>query len=231
MTADDESQRRMFGLERRDPLVLPEVQVRHADDEIGALRLECPDRALGDGQVIVIDLQVIARVAAVFAVQRQREQADRLAIVHERDTAPEDAIRRRVTRSKGVIVAKPVEPRGMQRIDEVIRGPRVEFVITRDGIERRQPIEEIHGVDHLQAVPELALERGIQEVAAMQDADVAALALKLARQRNDAAEAAGVAILDGADPVGVIEVQESESRCRCRGGDCATGNAEHDGGE
>ena len=73
-------------------------------------------------------------------------------------------------------------------------------------------VDEIHGIDHLQTIPELALERRVQEVAAVQDAHVPALCLRLAYQRHDAAQAAGRAILDGTDTVGVVKVEEREPR-------------------
>ena len=78
---------------------------------------------------------------------------------------------------EAVIVAEPVEIRRPHGVDQVIRCPWIELVIARDDIHRRQRIHEIEGIDDLHAVPQLALEGGIQEIAAVQEANVATLRL------------------------------------------------------
>ena len=73
-------------------------------------------------------------------------------------------------------------------------------------------IDEIHGIDHLQTIPQLAFERRVQEVAAVEDVHVPTLCPRLAYQGHDATEAAGRAILDGTDTVDIVEMKERQSR-------------------
>ena len=68
--ADDERQLRKRRLQVCDIDVLPHVQVRHADNEVDAPLLQRGDRALGRGLVVPVDVDIVANVAAVVAVQR-----------------------------------------------------------------------------------------------------------------------------------------------------------------
>jgi len=69
----------------------------------------------------------------------------------------------------------------------------------------------VERVDHLQAIPELAFERGIQEVATVKDVHVAATGLQTTHDGDDATEAAGIAVFDGANPIRVVEMHERQA--------------------
>ena len=63
----------------------------------------------------------------------------------------------------------------MQR--PVVWSPAIKLVITRRHVKWCNRVDEVHGINHLQAVPEIALQRGIQEIATMQHMHVATLGL------------------------------------------------------
>ncbi len=111
------------------------------------------------------------------------------------------------------IVANPVELRGAHGVDQMLGSASVQLVITERYVERRKGIEKIHGIDHLQPVPELAFERRIQEIAAVKDAHFGALRLQFANHGYDATEAAAGAVFDVTDAVRVIEVDKAQPVC------------------
>ena len=61
----------------------------------------------------------------------------------------------------------------------MFRGPRVEVVVACRNVQRRNPVEKIHCVDHLHALPELAFQRRVQEITAVQDVYIVSLLLQL----------------------------------------------------
>ena len=134
-----------------------------------------------------------------------------------------------VTGREPVVSANPVEGRLLYPIDQVLGRARVELVVAGDDIHWCNRVHEVERIDHLFAVPQLAFERRIQEVTAVQDAHVASLSLQFLYQRNHPAETAGVAILYRADAIGIVEVDESKAANLCFGRGIAGGstNATH----
>ncbi len=104
------------------------------------------------------------------------------------------------------IVADPVEVRRGDGIDECLRRAPVELVVAGRHVHRRQRVEVVHRLDHLQPVPELAFERRIQKVTTMGQMHFAALRLQLPDQRHHATETAALAVLDSAYAIRIVEV-------------------------
>ena len=123
---------------------------------------------------------------------------------------PESRIRTWIAGIEAEIVANPGEFRSVERCSERLRPARVELVITRHHVKRCNSIHEVHRIDHLLATPELALERRIEKVAAMQYANIPPLGLKRTHQRHDAAKAAALPIFHRADAIDIVEVDERD---------------------
>ena len=225
VAADDEHERGMLRPEPGNPDVVRHVQVRNPDDRVGPCRLEFPDGRARRGNVVVLEREIVSPVAAVVRVQQEPEQANELVAVLEGQGLPQARVDPGIARREAVVGAEPVESRGLHGRDQVLRCARVELVIARGCVQRREGVEVVHGFDYLQAVPELALERRVQEVAAVQDTHVTARALEFADNRDDPPEAALGAVLDSAGTIGIVQVDEGQPASpgcsRLRG--CGTG--------
>ena len=89
-------------------------------------------------------------------------------------------------------------------------------MVARHGIKRGEIVKKIHRLDHLLAVPDLALEGRVEEVAGVQDAHVMTVGRECPHQGRDTTEPATPALLDRAYTVGVIEMDKSQRTFRSR---------------
>ena len=144
---------------------------------VDALLLERCDGALGDTFIVGVDIEVAAIVAAIVRVQGQREHAYRPAAGLERKPGSQNGIGFRVSRIECKVVTDPDELGRLERSHELLGAAPIELVVPGRRVERRQRIEEVHRVDHLQSIPELAFQRRVEEITTVQDAHIAALGL------------------------------------------------------
>ncbi len=169
------------------------------------------DDSFGNPEIILVDRDIGAIVTAVIGMCGQRKNSDRLVAMLERERCTQGFVRCRITGCETVVVSEPVEVGSRDGIDEMLRCSPIEFVITRDDVHRRQGIHVIECLNHLLSVPELALERRVEKITAVQNSYVLPGRLKLANYRDDTTEATLRPVFDGAHPVSVIEVYQCQA--------------------
>ena len=177
VAADDESEFRILGLELCDFLIHPHMQMGQPDDNVDALCVEPLDYSPRHPHIVAIHGQVVTIVATVRCMQCQRKDTDSFVTVLISKCVLQRRVSFVIAGQKTVIVAKPVESRYMNSVDQVLWHPRVRFVIANCHVQGSEIVQVIERLDHLLAVPEPALERWIEKVTGMQDADVPALFL------------------------------------------------------
>ncbi len=104
------------------------------------------------------------------------------------------------------------KPRLPNPLDQRVGSARIELVISRHCIQWGQIVQEIHRFDHLLAIPDLAFQRRIKEVAAVQNAYVVSIRLHALNERRDPAEAATTALFHCVNPIGVVQMNERQDR-------------------
>ncbi len=202
-------QPRVGPLQRGDAAVLRQLQVRQRDDRLRAPLLQLAHPAVGDGDHGGVGLGVVAR-----RVQEGDAEYAHPHPAHRDDgVGQEAAVRGGVAGVQADVCREPGEARRVDRPRQHRRAPLVELVVAGDGEQRRPRVQEVERVDHLDAGEVAALQRRGDEVARVEDHHRrAGVAPRPLRQRGDAPQPAGPAVLHRVDAVHVVDLDHRERR-------------------
>ena len=204
-----------------EPLVVADLLMGEADDELGPLALEigedARDRRPAGREVVPV---LHPGAALVGESQAEDPDADAAQLQHDMVFDVGEAVGERAHAAVGGALQAHVRGNpGEMRLGDAVGEQRelriVELVVARGdeemGVVTRVAVEEIERLDHRRALQVLAHHRGEEEVAGVQHQHRPALTLELSAEGADPGEAAFGAGAQPFDLVGVVDLQNGEA--------------------